>query len=148
MTIQERIQSEIADAMRKKDELRLSVLRMMKSAIKNREVEKLKALDENECAQVLNTLIKQRRDSIEQFRKGGREELAAKEENEIPVIEEYLPAAVSEADIDAAVEAAIAETGANSAKQMGLVMKNVMARMAGRRADGKVVSDKVRARLG
>lgn len=146
MTIQERIQKEMAEAMRSKDELRLSVLRMMKTAIRNKEVEKVKTLEEAECYQVFSTLVKQRRDSIELFRKGGREDLASKEEAEIRILEEYLPAALSEAEVDAAIEAAIAEAGATSAKQMGAVMKLVMARLAGR-ADGKLVSEKVRARL-
>lgn len=145
--MQERIQHEISESMRKKAELRLSVLRMMKTAIRNREVEKRKPLDEGECQQVLSTLIKQRRDSIEQFRKGNREDLASKEEAEIGVIEGFLPAPAGEVDIDAAVDAALAETGATTAKQMGAVMKAAMARLAGRRVDGKAVSEKVRARL-
>ena len=147
MTVQERIQKELADAMRRKDELRLSVMRMMKAAIRNREVEKRKTLDEAECQQVFSTLIKQRRDSIEQYRKGGREDLAEKEEDEIRILEEYLPAPVSESEVEAAIEAAIAETGATSAKQVGAVMKAAMVRLAGRRADGKQVNEKVRARL-
>lgn len=145
--MQERIQHEISESMRKRAELRLSVLRMMKTAIRNREVEKRKPLEEAECQQVLSTLIKQGRDSIEQFRKGNREDLASKEEAEIGIIEEFLPAPAGEADIDAAVEAAMAETGATTAKQMGAVMKAAMARLAGRRVDGKAVSEKVRARL-
>jgi len=99
MTIQEKIQAQMSDAMRNKDQLRLSVLRMMKSAVKNREVDKMKPLDENEVIAVLNTLVKQRKDSIDQFRKGGREELAQKEEAEIRIIEEYLPAAASEQEM-------------------------------------------------
>jgi len=146
MTMQERIQKDMAEAMRKKEELRLSVLRMMKTAIRNREIEKIKTLEEAECHQVLSTLVKQRRDSIEQFRKGGREDLASKEEAEIRILEEYLPAPLGEAEVDAAIEAAIAEAGATSAKQMGAVMKLAMARLAGR-VDGKVVNEKVRARL-
>lgn len=145
--MQERIQHEISESMRKKDELRLSTMRMMKTAIHNREIEKRKPLDDSECQQVLSTLIKQRRDSAEQFRKGGREELAAKEEAEIGIIEEFLPAPAAEADIDAAVDAAIAESGATSAKQLGTVMKAAMARLAGRRVDGKRVNEKVRQRL-
>lgn len=156
MSIQERIQREMAESMRSKAGLRpastdaglrLSVLRMMKAALRNREIEKRKPLDESECHQVFGTLIKQRRDSVEQFRKGGREDLAAKEEAEIRIVEQYLPAPAGEAEVDAAIDAALAETGASSAKQMGAVMKAVMARLAGRRVDGKLVSDRVRARL-
>lgn len=148
MTIQERVQKEMTDAMRAKQELRLGVLRMMKTALKNREIEKRQPLTEQEGEQTLGTLIKQRRDSAGQFRKGGREELAAKEESEIAIIEEYLPPVASEAEMEAAVEAAIAETGASSPKQMGVVMKTVTAKLAGRRVDGRVVSEKVKARLG
>ena len=148
MTVQERVQAELADAMRRKDELRLSVLRMMKAAIRNREVEKRKPLDETECQQVFSTLIKQRQDSVEQYRKGRREDLAEKEEAEIRILEQYLPAPVSESEVEAAIEAAIAETGATSAKQLGAVMKVTLARLAGRRVDGKQVNEKVRARLG
>lgn len=148
MTIQERVQKEMADAMRARDKLRLGVLRMMKTALKNREIEKRNPLTDQEAEQTLGTLIKQRRDSAEQFRKGGREEMAAKEESEIPIIEEYLPPVATEADMEAAVEAALAETGASSPKQMGMVMKAVTAKLAGRRVDGRTVSEKVKARLG
>src|SRR6185295_3669671 len=103
MTLQEKIQSDIAEAMRRKDSLRLNVLRMMKTAVKNKEIEKMKPLEEPEVLAVLNTLMKQRRDSVEQFRAGGREELAQKEEAEIKIVEEYLPAAASEDDIRQAV---------------------------------------------
>ena len=147
MTVQERVQTELADAMRRKDQLRLSVLRMMKAAIRNREVEKRKPLDETECQQVFSTLIKQRRDSVEQYRKGRREDLAEKEEAEIRILEQYLPAPVGESEVEAAIEAAISETGATSAKQVGAVMKATLARLAGRRVDGKQVNEKVRARL-
>src|SRR2546423_11780334 len=112
MTLQETIQAHLANAMRSKDQLRLSVLRMMKSAVKNKEVDKMKALEEAEVIAVLNTLVKQRRDSVEQFRNGGREELAQKEEAEIKIIEEYLPAAASEDDVRRAIDEAIRETGA------------------------------------
>lgn len=148
MTLQERIQSDITGAMRAKEELRLSVLRMMKTALKNREIEKRKPLTDAEAEQALGTLIKQRRDSAEQFRRGGREELAIKEESEIVIIEKYLPAFASETEVDAAITEAIAETGASSPKQMGLVMKTVTAKLAGKRIDGRVVSEKVKARLG
>jgi len=147
MTIQEKIQSQMTDAMRSKNQLRLDVLRMMKSAVKLKEVEKMKALEEGEVIAVLNTLVKQRKDSIEQFRKGGREELAQKEEAEIKVIEEYLPAAASEDDIRQAVSEAMQETGAVSMKDMGKVMKATLARLAGKSADGARVSQMVKEKL-
>jgi hypothetical protein len=147
MTIQDKIQGQIADAMRSKDQLRLDVLRMMKSAVKLKEVEKMKALEEAEVIAVLNTLVKQRKDSIEQFRKGGREELAQKEEAEIKIIEEYLPAAASEDDIRQAVEQAVQETGAASMKDMGKVMKAALAHLAGKSADGARVSQLVKEKL-
>src|SRR5215813_9500344 len=128
MTIQDKIQRQIADAMRSKDQLRLDVLRMMKSAVKLKEVEKMKPLEDPEVIAVLNTLVKQRKDSIEQFRKGGREELAQKEEAEIKIIEEYLPASATDDDITRAVAEAIQETSATSIKDMGKVMKAAMTR--------------------
>ena len=147
MTIQEKIQTQMADAMRNKEPLRLSVLRMMKTAVKNKEVEKMKPLDENEVIAVLNTLVKQRRDSIDQFRKGGREELAQKEEAEIGIIQEYLPAAASEQDIQQAIAEAIRETGAASMKDLGNVMKATLALLAGKSADGARVSQMVKEKL-
>ena len=147
MTVQERIQKELTEAMRSGAELRLSVLRMMKTAIKLKETEKRKPLDEGECLQVLSTLINQRKDSAGQFRKGGRTDLAEKEEKEILVLEEYMPAAPAEEEIAAALEAAVAETGATSLKQMGPVMKAVQARLAGKRVEGKALSERVKARL-
>lgn len=147
MTIQEKIQTQMTEAMRSKDQLRLSVLRMMKSAIKNKEIEKMKPLDHGEALSVLNTLVKQRKDSVDQFRKGGREELAQKEESEIKVIEEYLPAAASEDDIRKAIEEAVQETGASSIKDMGKVMKAALARLAGKSADGSRVSQMVKEKL-
>jgi len=147
MTLQEKIQSHLAEAMRSKNQLRLSVLRMMKTAVKNKEVEKMKALDETEVIAVLNTLVKQRKDSVEQFRKGSREELAQKEEAEIKIIEEYLPAAASDDEIRRAVEEAIQETGAASMKDMGKVMKATMSRLAGKTADGSRVSQLVKEKL-
>jgi len=147
MTIQEKIQTQMADAMRNKDPLRLSVLRMMKTAVKNKEVEKMKPLDENEVIAVLNTLVKQRRDSIDQFRKGGREELAQKEEAEIGIIQKYLPAAASEEDIQQAIAEAIRETGAASMKDLGNVMKATLALLAGKSADGARVSQMVKEKL-
>lgn len=147
MTLAERIQKELTEAMKAKDELRLSVLRMMKSAIKLKEVEKIRALDEAETVQILQTLMKQRRESVEQFTKGGRMDLADKETREIAIIEGYLPAAPTDAELAQAIEAAIAETGANSPKQMGNVVKAAKAKLAGKAVDGKVLSDRVRERL-
>jgi len=147
MTLQEKIQSHMADAMRSKDTLRLSVLRMMKTAVKNKEVEKMKSLEEPEVLAVLNGLVKQRRDSVEQFRNGGREELAQKEESEIKVLEEYLPAAASDDDIRKAIEAAIQDTGAVTIKDMGKVMKAALALLAGKTADGARVSQLVKEKL-
>jgi uncharacterized protein YqeY len=147
MTLQEKIQTEMAEAMRSKDSLRLSCLRMMKSAVKNKEIDKMKPLEEGEVIAVLNTLIKQRKDSAEQFRKGGREELAQKEEAEIKVIEEYLPAAATEDEMQRAIEEAIQETGAATIKDMGKVMKASMTRLAGKTADGSRVSQLVKEKL-
>ena len=147
MTLQEKIQSHITDAMRSKDELRLSCLRMMKSAVKNKEIEKMKPLEEGEVLAVLNTLVKQRKDSVEQFRKGGREELAQKEEAEIKIIEQYLPASASDEDITGAITEAIQETGASSMKDMGKVMQAIKARLAGKTVDGGRVSQLVKEKL-
>ncbi len=147
MTIQEKIQSDLAEAMRSKEALRLSVLRMMKSAVKNKEVDKMRPLEEAEALGVLNTLVKQRKDSVEQFRKGGREELALKEEAEIKIIEEYLPPGASDEDIRRAIEEAVQETGAASIKDMGKVMKATMARLSGKTADGSRVSQLVKEKL-
>jgi len=147
MTIPEKIQSDLVSAMRNKDALRLSVLRMMKSAVHLKEVEKMKALEESEVLAVFNTLVKQRKDSVEQFRTGGREVLAQKEEAEIKIIEEYLPAAASEEDIHKAIAEAIEETGASSMKDMGKVMKTALVRLAGKAADGARVSQMVKEKL-
>jgi uncharacterized protein len=147
MTLTERIQSDLTQAMKAKDELRLSVLRMMKSALKNKEIEKIRPLDDAEALQVLNTLVKQRRESVEMFGKGGRQDLVDKETKEIAIIETYLPAGASEAEMDAAIAAAIAETGANSPKQMGGVIKAARAHLEGKTVDGKALSDRVRDRL-
>jgi uncharacterized protein YqeY len=133
--------------MKEKDELRLSVLRMVKSALKNKEIEKMRPLEDMESLQVLQTLVKQRHESVEQFTKGGRKDLADKEKKEITIIEEYLPAAPSDAEIHHAVEAAIAEAGADSLKQMGAVIKAARARLEGKSVDGKQLSDRVRERL-
>lgn len=137
----------ITDAMRSKDVLRLSTLRMLKAALMNREVEKKRTLDDAESRQVVQALVKQRRDSIEQFVNGGRQELADKEAAEITVLESYLPAAADRATLERAVREAIAETGATSPKDMGGVMKATLARLAGQTVDGKVVSELVRTTL-
>jgi uncharacterized protein len=137
----------IADAMRKHDPMRLSALRMLKAALVNREVERGHALDEAESQQVVASLVKQRKDSIEQFTKGGRRDLADKEAAEIGVLEVYLPPAADPAAIDRAVSEAIAETGATSPKDVGRVMKAAMARLAGQSVDGKTVNERVRQML-
>ena len=147
MSYIERIQNDLTAAMKEKDELRLSVLRMVKSALKNKEVEKMRPLEDMESLQILQTLVKQRRESIDQFRKGGRKDLAEKEAKEITIIEEYLPAAPSDEEIHRAVEEAISETGADSVKQMGAVIKAARARLEGKAVEGKVLSDRVRERL-
>jgi uncharacterized protein YqeY len=147
MSLLDRIQKDLVDAMKRREEARQSALRMTKSALKKLEVDSMKPLDENTEMQVLNTLIKQRRDSIEMFRKGNRPELADKEEAELKLIETYLPAAPGETEVDDAIQAAIQETGATSPKQMGVVMKAAQAKLAGKRVDGKALSEKVRARL-
>jgi len=137
----------IAESMKAKDPARLAPLRMLKAALMNREVERGRALDDAESLQVVSTLVKQRRDSIEQFTSGGRKDLADKEAAEIAVLEGYLPAAVSAADLERAVDAAIASTGATSPKDMGRVMKAVMADLAGKTVDGKAVNELVRRKL-
>jgi hypothetical protein len=148
MPLMEQIQKDLVDAMRAKDELRLSVLRMVKSAMKLKEIEKIRPLEDAEALQLLQTLIKQRRESVEMFAKGGRAELAEKETKEIAIIEHYLPANASAEDIEHAIDAAIAETGANSAKQMGAVIKGARAKLEGKTVDGKALSDRVKVRLG
>jgi uncharacterized protein YqeY len=148
MALVDRIQKDLVDAMRAKDELRLSVLRMVKSAFKNKEIEKIRPLEEAESLQILQTLVKQRRESVEMFTKGGRIDLAEKETREIAIIEGYLPAAAGAEDMDRAIAAAITETGATSAKQMGAVVKAARAHLEGKTVDGKALSDRVRARLG
>ncbi len=147
MALIERIQKDLTEAMKTKDELRLSVLRMVKTALKNKEIEKIRPLEEAESLQVLQSLVKQRRESIEQFTRGGRVDLAEKETREIAIIEAYLPAAPSEAELDEAIAAAIVETGANSPKQMGAVIKAARTRLEGKTVDGKLLSDRVRDRL-
>ena len=149
MPLVDQIQKDITTAMKAREEARLSTLRMVKTALKNREIERMAPLDDKEAQQVLGTLIKQRKDSIEQFTKGGRQEMADKEAAEITVIEAYMPKAASEADIAASVKGVIAEMGAPTMKDMGTVMKNAMAKFAtqGMRVDGKVVSEAVKKEL-
>jgi uncharacterized protein len=149
MSLIERIQNDITSAMKAREEQRLSTLRMVKTALKNREIEKMAPLDDKESQAVLATLIKQRKDSVEQFTKGGRQEMADKEAAEIVLIESYLPKAAGETEIVAGVKAVIAEMGSPTMKDMGAVMKNAMARFsgAGMRVDGKVVSDAVKKEL-
>jgi uncharacterized protein len=147
MSLAEKIQKDLVGAMRAKEELRLSVLRGIKAAIKHREVEKMRALDEAESIQILQTLVKQRKESIDQFTKGNRNDLAEKESKELAIIESYLPAGASDAEMDAAIAKAIAETGASSIKQMGAVVKAAKAALEGKTVDGKALSDRVRAKL-
>ena len=147
MTITERVNSEITAAMKAQDQPRLSALRMLKAAIMNRSVEKGRDLDDSEALQVVASLVKQRRDSIEQFSKARRKDLVDKESAEIALLEQYQPPAASEQDIDAAVAAAIAETAASSPKDMGKVMKAVMPKLAGKTVDGRAVNDAVRRQL-
>ncbi|MDX2032849.1 MAG: GatB/YqeY domain-containing protein [Blastocatellia bacterium] len=148
MTFLERINQDLTAAMKNKEAERLSTLRMVKTAIKNREIEKMASVSDDEAIKLLQSMVKQRRDSIDQYTKAGRAELAAKEAAEIGIIEGYLPAALDEAAIAKIVEEAIQESGASSPKEMGNVMKAVMARLAGQTVDGKVVNQLVRARLG
>lgn len=147
MTLNEQISRDITEAMKARDAGRLSALRMVKAALMNGEVAKARALDESEAQQVLASLIKQRRDSIEQFAKGGRQDLVDKETAEIAILERYAPPAASPAEIAQAVDAAIEETGAAGPKDMGRVMKVVMSALAGKSADGKAVNEMVRKKL-
>jgi uncharacterized protein YqeY len=149
MSLIEQIQKDITAAMKAREEQRLSTLRMVKTALKNREIDKMAPLDDKEAQQVLSTLIKQRKESVEQFTKGGRQEMADKEAAEITLIEAYMPKAAGEDQIVAGVKAAIAEMGSPSMKDMGAVMKNAMARFAaaGLRVDGKLVSEAVKREL-
>ena len=148
MGLTDKVGSDITAAMKARDAARLSALRMLKAAIMNKGVEKGRDLEDAEVLQVVSSLVKQRRDSIEQFSKAGRTDLVAKETGEVAVLEEYLPPAVSPAEIDAAVAEAIAETGAASQKDIGKVMKAVMPKLAGKNADGRTVNDAVRRKLG
>jgi uncharacterized protein len=147
MALLDRIQTDMVAAMRAKEETKLNAIRMIKAALKKHEVDSMKPLDEATELQVLGTLIKQRREAAEMFRKGNRAELAEKEETELKLIESYMPAAPSEKEIDDAIAAAMSETGVTALKQMGVVMKATQAKLAGKRVDGKALSEKVRARL-
>ena len=147
MALEQTLTADIVSAMKAKDPIRLTALRMLKTALTNKSIEKGRALDGAEELQVVSMLVKQRRDSIEQFTKGGRPDLAAKEEAEIVVLTGYQPASASDDEIAAAVNGAVAETGATSAKDMGKVMKAVMAALAGKTVDGKKVSEAVKSRL-
>src|SRR5271169_5793932 len=147
MSLTEQVQKDMIAAMRAREELRLSTLRMVKSALKNKEIDKRAVLDEKEELQVFSTLIKQRKDSIEAYEKGNRPELAKKEAEEIVIIEAYMPKAVGEPQVVAAVKATIGEMGSPTMKDMGTVTKNVMAKFAGARVDGKLVSDTVKKEL-
>jgi len=147
MALTDEVSAAIADAMRKRDVLRLGALRMLKAAFMNREIEHGHALDDGEARQVVSSLVKQRKDSIEQFTKGGRDDLAQKEAAEIAVLEAYLPPPADPMLVERMVAEAIAETGATSAKDMGRVMKAVMGRLAGQTVDGKAVNELVRRKL-
>jgi uncharacterized protein YqeY len=148
MSFLDRINDDLKAAMKSKDSDRLSTLRMVKTALKNREIDKMQALTDEESIKVLQSLVKQRRDSIEQYQQAGRIDLAEKEAAELRTIEEYLPAALDESAIARAVEETIAETGASSMKEIGAVMKAVMAKLAGQTVDGKVVNQIVKSKLG
>ena len=147
MPLLDRLQKDMVEAMKAKEEARLSALRMMKSALQKHQIDSMKPLDETTELQILKTLVKQRTDSVEMFRKGGREELAAKEEAEIRLIESYMPSAPTAEELEAAIASALAETGATSLKQMGVVVKAAQAKLTGKRVDGKALSEKVRSRL-
>ena len=148
MSLKQQIISDLTASMKAQDAPRTSTLRMVKAAMMNREIEKGGELDDDEMSKLLRSLVKQRRDSVEQYEKGGRLELADKEKTEIEVIEAYLPQAASPEEIEATVAAAISETGAGSMKDMGRVMKAVQAALAGKNADGRTVSEVVKAKLG
>jgi len=147
MSLRDRLTEDLKLAMKARDQLRMDVIRMIKAAVLNKEVEMKKDLDDAEMSRIMTTMIKQRKESVEQFEKGQRAELAAKERQEISIIEAYLPKALSPEELDRTVDAVIRESGATSAKDMGAVMKGVMARLAGQPVDGKHVSDLVRSKL-
>jgi uncharacterized protein len=148
MTLEQQLSADIATAMKARDATRLTALRMLKAALMNKNIEKSRALEPGEELQVVSTLVKQRRDSIEQFTKGGRTDLADKEQAEIAILEAYLPPSVGVEAIDQAVAQAVTETGASGPKDIGKVMKAVMAALSGKTVDGKLVNERVRSRLG
>ena len=147
MPLLDQIQRDMTAAMKGREELRLDALRMIKSALQKHQIDSMRPLDTQSELQVLNTLVKQRRESAEMFRKGNRPELAEREEAELKLIESYMPSAPSDEEIDSAIAQALGETGVASPKQMGVVMKAVQAKLAGKRVDGKILSDRVRAKL-
>jgi uncharacterized protein len=147
MSLHDRLTEDLKLAMKARDQLRMDVIRMIKAAVMNKEMEIKKDLDDAEMSRVMTTMIKQRRESVEQFEKGSRAELAAKERQEITILESYLPRAFSSEELSTVVDAAIQETGVRSLKEMGVVMKAVMARVIGQPIDGKQISDLVRAKL-
>ena len=147
MPLIDQVQKDMTAAMKASEQTRLDALRMIKAALMKYKVDTMKPLDEAAELQILNTLIKQRREAAEMFRKGNRPELADKEENELKLIESYMPAAPTDEEVDGAISAAMAETGVTSLKQMGVVMKAAQAKLAGKRVDGKALSDRVRSRL-
>jgi uncharacterized protein YqeY len=147
MPLLERLQKDMVQAMKAKEELRLSAIRMLKAALMKHKVDTMKDPDEAEEMKVLSSLLKQRKESADMFRKGGREDQALKEEEELKILETYMPASATADEIEAAIIAAMGETGINSIKQMGVVMKAAQARLAGKRIDGKVMSDMVKSKL-
>jgi uncharacterized protein YqeY len=147
MPLLDQIQKDMVSAMKAREEARLGALRMIKTALQKHQIDSMKPLDEQTELQVLNTLVKQRREAADMFRQGDRPELADKEEAELKLIESYMPSAPTDAEMDAAIAAAMAETGVAALKQMGVVMKAAQAKLAGKRVDGKALSDRVRAKL-
>ena len=147
MPLLDQIQKDMTAAMKAREEARLDALRMIKAALQKHQIDSMKPLDENSELQVLNTLVKQRREAADMFRKGNRPELADREEAELKLVESYMPSAPTDAEIEAAIAGALQETGVTSLKQMGVVMKAAQAKLAGKRVDGKALSEKVRARL-
>jgi uncharacterized protein len=147
MPLLDRIQKDMVAAMKGREEARLSALRLIKTALKKHEIDSMKPLDESVELQLLSTLMKQRREAADMFRKGGRPELADREEAELKLIESYMPSAPTDAEIEAAIAGAMAETGVSSVKQMGVVMKAAQAKLTGKRVDGKALSDRVRGKL-
>ena len=147
MALMDQVQKDMVEAMKAHEATRLDALRMLKTALMKYKVDTMKDLDEQSELQILKMLVKQRRESADMFRKGNRAELADKEEAEVKIIESYMPSAPTDAEIDAAIAAAMAEAGTPTIKQMGLVMKAAQAKLAGKRVDGKALSDRVRAKL-